>query len=329
MQSISIANAYILCSTNSVRGQICVDGTFWAIDGNIEKERTVTITIEKHIVPLSSSGGTETYDTLTDFDWGGLYPNDEDEVTYRKYDEPEELNVKEYAAKLGVDIDNIDMSKVNKTMFGSGLGIDAASNELENEFQSNNEANNGKGFNFNITQSTLEQLTKVGLATEVVQQGDGTEYELGTDGSLNEDNLFSMLGKDVSNDELREAGIVSPKSASNIPPMWELDTILVEEAPGYRSSDVSNDDGIIGDIVESEIISNDSDFVDTETVKEEDTAVEEEDAPVNKQVRDPIDSLTVVRLKEILREQGLKVSGTKAVLVDRLKSHVNSLLQEE
>ena len=312
-----------------------MDGTFWAIDGNMEKERIVTITIEKHFVPLSSSGGTETYDTLTDFDWGGLYPNDEDEVTYRKYDEPEELNVKEYAAKLGVDIDNIDMSKVNKTMFGSGLGIDAASNELENEFQSNNEANNGKGFNFNITQSTLEQLTKVGLATEVVQQGDGTEYEL-TDGSLNEDNLFSMLGKDVSNDELREAGIVSPKSASNIPPMWELDTIPVEEAPGYRSFDVSNDDGIIGDIVESEIISKDTDFVDTETVKEVDNnLVEEEEeeeenaASDNKQVQDPIDTLTVVRLKEILREQGLKVSGTKAVLVDRLKSHVNSLLQEE
>lgn len=315
-----------------MRGQICVDGTFWAIDGNMEKERIVTITIEKHFVPLSSSGGTETYDTLTDFDWGGLYPNDEDEVTYRKYDEPEELNVKEYAAKLGVDIDNIDMSKVNKTMFGSGLGIDAASNELENEFQSKNEANNGKGFNFNITQSTLEQLTKVGLATEVVQQGDGTEYELGTDGSLNEDNLFSMLGKDVSNDELREAGIVSPKSTSTIPPMWELDTIPVEEAPGYRSSDVSNDDGIIGDIVESEIISKDSVLVDTETVKETDNNMveEEEDAASdNKQVQDPIDTLTVVRLKEILREQGLKVSGTKAVLVDRLKSHVNSLLQEE
>ena len=307
-----------------------MDGTFWAIDGNIEKERTVTITIEKHFVPLSSSGGTETYDTLTDFDWGGLYPNDEDEVSYRKYDEPEELNVKEYAAKLGVDIDNIDMSKVNKTMFGSGLGMDAASNELENEIQSNNDSNNGKGFNFNITQSTLEQLTKVGLATEVVQQGDGTEYELGTDGS---DNLFSMLGKDVSNDELREAGIVSPKSASNIPPMWELDTIPVEEAPGYRNSDVSNDDGIIGDIVESEIISNDSVLVDTETVKEVDNNMveeEEEDAASdNKQVKDPIDTLTVVRLKEILREQGLKVSGTKAVLVDRLKSHVNALLQEE
>ena len=274
-----------------------MDGTFWAIDGNIEKERTVTITIEKHIVPLSSSGGTETYDTLTDFDWGGLYPNDEDEVTYRKYDEAEELNVKEYAAKLGVDIDNIDMSKVNKTMFGSGLGMDAATNELENELQSNNEANNEKGFNFNITQSTLEQLTKVGIATEVVQQGDGTEYELSQDGSLNEDSLFSMLGKDVSNDELREAGIVSPKSASNIPPMWELDTIPVEEAPGYRSSDVSNDDGIIGDIVESEIVSNDSVVVDTETVKEEDTVVEaaeeeEDTASDNKQVQDPIDSLS-------------------------------------
>ena len=83
-----------------------MDGTFWSIDNisNKDEGREVTITIEKHFAPISSVGGTQTYDTLTDFDWGGVYPNDDDEVTYRKYDEAEELNVREYAAKLGVDI---------------------------------------------------------------------------------------------------------------------------------------------------------------------------------------------------------------------------------
>ena len=93
----------LLDGARKMRGKICVDGTFWSIDNNAD-EREVTITIEKHFAPISSVGGTQTYDTLTDFDWGGVYPNDEEEVTYRKYDEPEELDVREYAAKLGVDI---------------------------------------------------------------------------------------------------------------------------------------------------------------------------------------------------------------------------------
>ena len=96
----------LLDGTRKMRGKICVDGTFWSIDNisNKDEGREVTITIEKHFAPISSVGGTQTYDTLTDFDWGGVYPNDDDEVTYRKYDEAEELNIREYAAKLGVDI---------------------------------------------------------------------------------------------------------------------------------------------------------------------------------------------------------------------------------
>ncbi len=96
----------LLDGTRKMRGKICVDGTFWSIDNNSNKDegREVTITIEKHFAPISSVGGTQTYDTLTEFDWGGVYPSDDAEVTYRKYDEAEELNVREYAAKLGVDI---------------------------------------------------------------------------------------------------------------------------------------------------------------------------------------------------------------------------------
>ncbi|KAL7540117.1 hypothetical protein ACHAXR_009875 [Thalassiosira sp. AJA248-18] len=365
----------LLDGSRKTRGTICVDGTFWSIEGNAEKERTITITIEKHFVPISSTGGTQTFDTLTDFDWGGLYPNDEEEVSYRKYDEAEELNVKEYAAKMGVDIDNLDMSKVNKTMFGAGLGADAAAaangmgefdeeDAMENNDGDTETSKNSKGFHFNITQATLEQLTKAGLAKEVIQQGDGTEYELGTDGSLNEEDIFSMLGKDISNDELREAGIVGGGGGGGggvgIPSMWEQQTLPVEEAPGYQKTfDAGNSlvDGIIEtEIVDQEIITTpdsnpvvditgtgvvegniENDSISYESIVEagsppekstEATTVDEDlsskEIPV-----DPIDLLTVARLKEILRAQGLKVSGTKQILRDRLRNHVNTLLQDE
>merc|ERR1712071_201712 len=43
---------------------------------------------------------------------------------------------------------------------------------------------------------------------------------------------------------------------------------------------------------------------------------------------DPIDMLTVVRLKDILREQKLKVSGTKQELRDRLRDHVERKIED-
>ncbi|KAL9179554.1 hypothetical protein ACHAXT_008844 [Thalassiosira profunda] len=215
----------LLDGTRNMRGKICVDGTFWSLEGSHDN-REIIVTIEKHFVPVSSSGGTETYDSLTDFDWGGVYPNDEKEVTHRKYDEAEELDVREYAKKLGVDIDNLDMSKVDKTMFGGGMS---------------------------------DQLSKMGLATEVVQQGDGSEYKVGADGSLSEDNVFSMLGKDVSMDELREAGIGGGSGGSNIPPLWEQASVPAEDVPGYQTTDdAGTADGILEDeIVESEIVAED------------------------------------------------------------------------
>ena len=318
----------LLNGSRQTRGKICMDGTFWSIDGpnNDTKNRTITITIEKHFVPISSSGGTLTYDTLTDFDWGGLYPNDEDEVISRKYDEAEELNVREYAQKLGVDIDNIDMNKVNRTMFGAGLA-DQATNALGGFDESDGmQSSNGKGFHFNITQSTLDQLTKVGLAKEVIQQSDGKEYELGQDSALSEENIFSMLGKDITNDELREAGIVGDivkntfgTSASSIPEMWEQQTVPVEEAPGYRETydGGSDEDGIIkSEIVEREVIASSGKNDDVAEVKNVATQVEDElnnegeeeegASATTKGAQDPIDLLTVSRLKEILRQQGLK-----------------------
>mmetsp|Transcript_30033 Transcript_30033/g.63230 ORF Transcript_30033/g.63230 Transcript_30033/m.63230 type:complete len:492 (+) Transcript_30033:160-1635(+) len=366
-------DAVLLDGSRQMRGKVCVDGTFWSLadasckrrnkeeNQDKEREREITITIEKLFVPTSSMGGVQTYDSLTDFDWGGLYNNDEEEVTFRKYEEAEELDVKEYAAKLGVDIDNLDMSKVDKTMFGAGLGNagagmgDGKSDDVEiasdNEYASG--ADSGKGFHFNITQATLDQLTKTGLAKEIVQQGDGVEYEL--DSLYNDDPIgqnrkkFSMLGDGVLETELRDAGLIGSPPSKSIPDDWQQ-SIPLEEAPSFYNSDCFGgngraSEGILEDeIVEKEIVSNQrrngssgvvnltSENTDASQSRESSDSSskerEEQGQPMNEKVEDPIDILTVARLKEILRDQGLKVTGTKQVLRNRLRDHVNSLLQE-
>eukprot|EP00986_Skeletonema_menzelii_P003278 scaffold981_cov144-Skeletonema_menzelii.AAC.10 len=340
----------LLDGTRKMRGKICVDGTFWSIadatssakvDGEIPRE--ITITIEKHFVPASTVGGTQTFDAVTDFDWGGVYPNDEEEVTHREYDEPEELDVREYAAKLGVDIDNLDMSKVDKTMFGAGLS--GENNPLEgqdgqDETSSGRATDKKKGLHFDIEQATLDQLTRSGLAKEIVQQGDGTEY------SLDDETEFSMLGKDVLAEELREAGIVSGSRpvGTNVPDVWQESSVPVEEVPGYQKTYDAADGGIIvGDIVETQVVaeddsSNDSDDDDNADLPEgklksasldgEKKGKEEEEEANSNEV-DPIDKLTVAKLKEILKAQGLNQSGTKQILRDRLRNHVDTLLQQE
>ena len=351
-----------------------------------QRPREITVTLEKLFVPTSTSGGTQTYDALTDFDWGGIYTNDENEVTFRKYDEAQELDVREYASRLGVDIDNLDMKKVDKSMFGAGLGdvggdgaaaaaatVAGGNTDLEEEDGSGTAAaavpgrSNTEGFHFDINQATLDQLTKVGLAKEIVQQGDGMEYELDVNGggtSFDQENRkkFNMLGKDISEEELRDAGIVRSKNIPSslgknttnavvLPEMWQK-SIPVEEAPGFQNSNDGGgavgtttatrvDGGILEEeIVESEIIglvdaNLDNVLDDTTTTaaaaaassatddgisttnsvglkdansdhpsKEE----EEESITSNEKAKDPIDKLTVARLKEILREQGLKVT---------------------
>lgn len=323
----------LLDGKRRTRGKICVDGTFWSIDGGNggnggNTNRTVTVTIEKQFVPVSSNTreGTLTYDSSTDFDWGGLYPDDKDEVSHRKYVEAEELNVREYAAELGVDIDNIDMNKVNKTMFSAGtaLGEVDANTEVNDDdtrrrrtIQNVDEGITTDGFHFDINQATLEQLTKVGLAKEIVQQNDGSEYELGlltNKGDINAaERKFSMLGKDVSDSELREAGILDETALKrSYYDAGELlseedDDEMIEDGTADYSSIASNFDAI--DIVPK--------------------AVDAQNDEVDDQILDPIDMLTVARLKEVLRAQGLMTSGAKGVLKERLKDHVNSLLQKE
>jgi hypothetical protein len=323
----------LLDGKRRTRGKICVDGTFWSIDGNNASgdtnNRTVTVTIEKQFTPVSSNlrEGTLTYDSSTDFDWGGLYPDDKDEVSHRKYDEAEELNVREYAAELGVDIDNIDMNKVNKTMFSAGtaLGEVDADTELDDArrrtIQNLDEGITKDGFHFDINQATLEQLTKVGLAKEIVQQNDGSEYELGlltNKGDLNAaERKFSMLGKDVSDNELIEAGILDGTALKRS--YYDAGESLPED----------DDDDTIEDGAEDySSINSNSDVIDV-LPKATTVDIQNDDVAEITDSRDPIEMLTVARLKEVLRAQGLQTSGAKGVLRERLKDHVNSLLQKD
>merc|ERR1712150_83174 len=101
-----------------LNGLVDVENTLWTLS---EKERTnepnhtetkekeLTVTISKHIVVPSDPC------EIFEFDWGCVYPDDT--IVYKKYDKKEDLDVEDYASSLGIDINNINMSIVEKNMF--------------------------------------------------------------------------------------------------------------------------------------------------------------------------------------------------------------------
>uniref|UniRef100_A0A7S4WF10 SAP domain-containing protein n=1 Tax=Ditylum brightwellii TaxID=49249 RepID=A0A7S4WF10_9STRA len=208
------------------------------------------------------------------------------------------------------------MSLVDKSMFSSGL---------------------------NMTRNAMEKLTEKGYAEEVTQQADGTEFMIGEDGKSIP---YSPLGKGISADEARSAMMNGQSSGSggdelsalrkkipfiDTPSPWQQ-SMPVEEARlenDFPTKDVPSNESpgeTIKDKKErviSKITEKESDEEQTNPGKEK------KDASKKDKAGDPIDLLTVARLKEILREQKLKVSGTKQELRDRLRSHVNSMLTEE
>jgi len=298
----------LLDGTRQMRGRVCVDGVYWAIADGDEAgevsgdERQVTVTIEKMI-----SEPKDQFEVV-EFDWGGVYPDDEEEVLRKKYEEGEELDVREYAASLGVDIDNINMTMVDKTMFNAGTGM-------------------------NMTRSAMDELTKAGYMKEVTQQGDGTEYVTDDEGNSVP---FSQLGENIGEDEIRRAvfdgadatgpgsqasrtgGIRDQLPFIDTPTQWQK-SMPVEEG--------RIEDGIIREVDNGIALSSsgsantdvENNGIDTDGNKE----TEDNNAV------DPIDVLTVKRLKEILKEQNLKVSGNKQELRDRLRVHVNSMLEQQ
>jgi SAP domain/CS domain len=281
----------LLAGNRTMRGIISLDGTFWNFeDSDKDKSsRNVVVTIEKRLRPPKDDF------EVIDYDWGGVYPDDADEVLERTYLEPEELNIREYAASLGVDIDNINMSLVDKTMFTSGI---------------------------NLTQSTLEEMEKKGLAKEVTQQMDGSEFVVNEDG---EAEPYLPYGPGISREEIEAASkpskipFIDTESPwdNKKPSTWNLQELL-NDIPGPLDSD---------DMNVNNPYQNGKEIQDIEQENKEEKHVHQDDDENERIMKqDPIGSLTVNRLKQILREQGLKVSGNKAELQQRLRDHIQSQL---
>lgn len=267
----------LLDGNRTLRGRLALDGTFWNLeDDEATGDKIVVVTLEKN-----TRAPRDDFEFI-DYDWGGVYPDDAEEVLSRMYVEPEELNVREYAASMGVDIDNINMSLVDKNMFSSGL---------------------------NMTRQTVEQLTKHGYLQEVTQQADGSEYTVNTEG---ESVPYSSLGEGISQDELQEAS----KKGKKIP---FLDT----ESPWSSTVPYYNMEEIMRDVDTAAKHSGRDGFGEDP---------EQEGQKISSEILGPIDLLTVNRLKEALRQEGLKVSGSKAELQQRLKDHIrhieNNSIQE-
>eukprot|EP00536_Pseudo-nitzschia_multiseries_P014483 jgi/Psemu1/320665/estExt_fgenesh1_pm.C_7110004 len=293
----------LLDPDRKLRGRVVLDGTYWIIsdpektnndddDDNTEPtepHRVVTVTIEKQIRTPKDD-----FDVI-EYDWNGVYEDDEDEVSYRKYDEPEELNVREYAASMGVDIDNIDMNLVDKSMFTSGL---------------------------NLTQSTFDTMKDAGLMTEVTEQTDGSEWITDKDG---EQVPFSSMGKGVSKDEVQSAKKKSSSKPTAIP-FLDTSSPWHKAVPAEKAKDVKEQ------LMEAPPTTSSS--TSTSTSTSDDSADEEEKTPktkegIPKDAKDPIDTLTVAKLKEVLRARGLKVSGNKKELQERLRAEVRSMLESD
>ena len=85
----------LLSGDRSLRGKVCLDGTFWSISDS-PPDREVTVIMEKN----KRKGEFE-----VETDWEGVFVDDDEEVLLRDYKEPEELDVREYCKReLKVDI---------------------------------------------------------------------------------------------------------------------------------------------------------------------------------------------------------------------------------
>jgi hypothetical protein len=282
----------LLDPSRPLRGKVNVDGTYWVLEDDDDagdnhndsrpRKRRVTVTIEKLIATPRDDF------EVIDYDWKGVYQEDT-EVTFREYGKPETLNVREYAASLGVDIDNLNMSMVDKTMFSSGL---------------------------NLTQSSFNELAKAGLVKEVTTQNDGIDFTTDDRGRAQR---FDTYGAGVDKSEIQRA--TAPKL-----PFVDVDATSWKTAvPVYRDPE-TNQSYVqqTRNMTRAAFAKDASSSYDTSADKKRRRRRSRETQVA---AADPIDLLTMEKLKEILRSQGLKVSGSKKELQDRLRQQVNSLLQ--
>lgn len=264
----------LLDGERKMRGKLNMDGTFWSIADSEEEAgendgREVTVTIEKNKLSSSTVYVEDQEDMFSptsdqDEDWGGIYPDDEEEVYEREYKEAEELDLRDYAKSLGVDLDNLNMSMVDKSMFSL----------------------------VNMTSDTFEQLEEKGYVEQVTEQKEGGGGEDSPSvADNNDDSFLSPLGK-----MMMESSTLT-KQNNKIPIIDDE-----EEKDAQNSTEEENE------MTESK-----------QKLNEKQQQLQE----------DPIDMLTVARLKEILREQKLKVSGSKQELRDRLRDHIQNLTQQK
>lgn len=274
----------LLDKQRPLRGKVNIDGTYWVIDDaepNCQvandslgkNHRLITVTIEKIIKTPRDDF------EIVDYDWKGVYAVEDDgEITMRSYDKPEPLDVREYAASLGVDIDNIDMNKVDKTMFGSNL---------------------------NMTRETLNTLNDAGYLAkdEVTRQSDDSEYVTDEEGNAVQ---VSPLGEPILRSQAQSSVPSVIPFVDNDSPWNKTNTkraTVLQQTRNLTRAAFADDSLKVSNEV-NEFTKSDA-----------------------KNAIDPIDLLTVKKMKEILKSQGLKVSGSKKELQERLRSQVNALLQ--
>merc|ERR1712071_368674 len=161
----------------------------------------------------------------------------------------------------------------------------------------------------NMTRSTMDQLQRGGYVKEITKQGN-QEFE-DKDGSAKP--YKSPFGDMIDKDDF-ESGKVKI-------PFIDDDDSKMERSNGPNEPKV---EGKKSELSAAEASTTAT--VTASTTQVDETVQNKKTKQNNETMNDPLDSLTVVRLKEILREHKLKVSGTKQQLKDRLQAHIDSLL---
>lgn len=188
------------------------------------------------------------------------------------------------------------MSMVDKTMFTSGL---------------------------NLTKSSLDSLSNAGLVKEVTKQSDGSEWTTNSDG---EKVPFSSMGDGVSTQEVEQAAATTTQSPPKIP-FLDTDSPWHKAVPVDKKNEEEGTFTINNDNLNSTTTSEIDVDADAEKAKKKRSMKKEQLSKARQNAAsDPIETLTVARLKEILRSQGLKVSGNKKELQERLRSEVQTML---
>jgi len=162
----------------------------------------------------------------------------------------------------------------------------------------------------NLTKSSLDNMKEAGLMTEVTQQQDGSEWVTDEGG---EQKPFSSMGQGISKDEVQS----SKKQSSVQPkiPFLDTDSPWQKSVPVDRAKDVAQ---ILQKRKTTASSENPTNAGKSSNAKKQ----EEEDIDPT----DPVDNLTVVKLREVLRARGLKVSGNKKELQELLRSEIQSML---